>query len=93
MILALDVGNTNITCGVFNDDELVGNFRITTKMPRTSDEYGMLLSTLLEQNGLKTSDIADYLDLSPARTRAILSKMEDIEIVGKNRNRKYGIKR
>ncbi len=61
MILALDVGNTNITCGVFNDDELVGNFRITTKMPRTSDEYGMLLSTLLEQNGLKTSDIADAI--------------------------------
>ena len=36
MVLALDVGNTNITCGVFNEDEMVGTFRITTKMPRTS---------------------------------------------------------
>ena len=48
----------------------------------------------LIENGLsKTSDIADYLDLSPARTRAILLEMEDIEIVGENRNRKYGIKK
>lgn len=61
MILALDVGNTNITCGVFNDDELVGSFRITTKMPRTSDEYGMILGNLLEQNGLRTTDIEDAI--------------------------------
>lgn len=46
------------------------------------------------ENGLsKISDIADYLDLSLARTRAILSEMEDIEIVGENRNRRYRIKR
>ena len=45
------------------------------------------------ENGLsKTSDIADYLDLSPARTRAILSEMEEIEFVGENRNRKYRIR-
>ena len=50
MILALDVGNTNITCGVFDGDRIKASFRITTKMPRTSDEYGMLLSTLLERN-------------------------------------------
>ena len=39
MILTIDVGNTNITCGVFREDELVASFRITTKMPLTSDEY------------------------------------------------------
>lgn len=59
MVLALDVGNTNITCGVFNGDDMVGSFRITTKMPRTSDEYGMILGTLLEKNKLKISDIKD----------------------------------
>ena len=48
MILALDVGNTNITCGVFDGDRIKASFRITTKMPWTSDEYGMLLITLLE---------------------------------------------
>ena len=50
MILAVDVGNTNITCGVFKGDEIVASFRITTKMPRTSDEYGMMLGALLEKN-------------------------------------------
>ena len=61
MILTIDVGNTNITCGVFDKDELTATFRITTKMPRTSDEYGMLLSNLLEQNDIKQTDIQDAI--------------------------------
>ena len=44
MIMTIDVGNTNITVGVFRGDEVVSNFRITTKMPRTSDEYGITSS-------------------------------------------------
>ena len=61
MILTVDVGNTNITCGVFEKDELTVTFRITTQMPRTSDEHGMLLSNLLEQNHIKPSDIKDAI--------------------------------
>ncbi|HAG68900.1 MAG TPA: type III pantothenate kinase [Lachnospiraceae bacterium] len=47
MILAVDVGNTNITVGVFKKKELITTFRITTKLPRTSDEYGLLITELL----------------------------------------------
>ena len=61
MILTIDVGNTNITCGVFEGDEIVASFRITTKMPRTSDEYGMILGNLLAQNEIKPSDIKDAI--------------------------------
>lgn len=61
MILTIDAGNTNITCGVFDSDVIAATFRITTKMPRTSDEYGMLLSTLLEKNELKMCDIQDAI--------------------------------
>lgn len=61
MILALDVGNTNITVGVFDGDNIVGSFRITTKIPRTSDEYGMILGNLLEQNQLRADDINDAI--------------------------------
>ena len=43
MILTIDVGNTNITVGAFDEDEIKASFRITTKMPRTSDEYAMIL--------------------------------------------------
>jgi type III pantothenate kinase len=61
MILTIDVGNTNITCGVFDADELVASFRITTKMPRTSDEYGMMLSNLIQQNDIHPTDIEDAI--------------------------------
>ena len=45
MVITIDVGNTNITVGVFRGDEVMATFRITTKMPRTSDEYGMSRTT------------------------------------------------
>lgn len=61
MLLTIDVGNTNITCGVFDGDELAASFRITTKMPRTSDEYGMTLGNLLEKNKLSIGDIHDAI--------------------------------
>ena len=52
MLLALDVGNTNITIGVFKRKEIIEVFRITTKLPRTSDEFGILISSLLKEKGL-----------------------------------------
>ena len=61
MILTIDVGNTNITCGVFQGDEIAASFRITTKMPRTSDEYGMMLMNLLEQNDIHPAEIKDAI--------------------------------
>ena len=61
MIITIDVGNTNITVGVFEGEEICANFRMTTKMPRTSDEYGMLLTNLLEQNDIKHGQIVDAI--------------------------------
>ena len=61
MIVTIDVGNTNITVGVFRDDEVIATFRMTTKMPRTSDEYGMLLVNLLEQNDIHCQEIEDAI--------------------------------
>ncbi len=58
MLLALDVGNTNITIGLFDGDKLQGTFRMTTKIPRTSDEYGIFFYDLLHSRGLKR-DIVD----------------------------------
>jgi len=47
MILVVDVGNTNITCGVYEGEMLKATFRITTKIPRTSDEYAMMFTNML----------------------------------------------
>lgn len=57
MILVIDVGNTNITCGVYRGEELITTFRITTKIKRTSDEYGMMITDLLKMNEIKVSDL------------------------------------
>jgi type III pantothenate kinase len=61
MILTLDVGNTNITCGIFDGEELRASFRITTKLPRTSDEYGMMLCNMIEKNEIAVSEIKDVI--------------------------------
>lgn len=57
MLLVIDVGNTNITLGVFKKEELLGTFRMTTKLPRTSDEYGIMLKELVERQGILSKDI------------------------------------
>ena len=57
MILVVDVGNTNITYGVFNGDELVSTFRMMSKTPRTSDEYGIMIREMLKKNDIDRQTI------------------------------------
>lgn len=57
MLLVIDVGNTNITLGVFRGKELLRTFRMTTKLPRTSDEYGITLKELIECQGIDSSGV------------------------------------
>ena len=57
MILVIDVGNTNMTLGVYEGEELKATFRIMTKMPRTSDEYGVLITQLLEHRGIEAEKL------------------------------------
>ena len=57
MILVIDVGNTNITLGVFDGETLLGNWRMTTQIKRTSDESGIFICSLLENNGIDVKKI------------------------------------
>lgn len=57
MLLTIDVGNTNITMGVFDGEFLPGMFRMTTKRQRTSDEYGMTICGILEHRGIDPKQI------------------------------------
>jgi type III pantothenate kinase len=52
MLLAVDVGNTEIVLGVFNGHELEHTWRISTQAERTADELGLLLSGFLAQRGM-----------------------------------------
>lgn len=57
MILVIDVGNTNMTLGVFEGKKLRCTFRMMTKTPRTSDEYGVMITQLLKNKGIETGQL------------------------------------
>ena len=61
MLLAVDVGNSNITFGVFDKEELKVKFRLTTKNARTSDEYGQEVLGILNAQGVAVSEIDDVM--------------------------------
>lgn len=57
MLLAFDVGNTNIVIGVFKGDKLVGHWRTATSTLQTADQYGASLGMMFQLDGMKFSDI------------------------------------
>lgn len=57
MILVLDVGNTNIVLGVYKDDRLMAEWRLSTIDGRTADEYGITVFNLFKQYRLEPKDI------------------------------------
>lgn len=61
MLLVVDVGNTNITFGVFNEERIEATFRMTTKLLRTSDEYGICIRDLLKHNDVDYMNVHDVI--------------------------------
>ncbi len=61
MLLAIDIGNTNIVIGVIRDDEILFKARIATDRLRTSDQYGVEIKNMLEAFGVKREEISDCI--------------------------------
>ncbi len=61
MLLAIDVGNTNITVAIFDDRNKVGSWRISTDGRRTADEYAVWLTQLLGLSGIERGAIDDVV--------------------------------
>lgn len=57
MLLAIDVGNTNVTMGVFREEELVATWRLATDTHKLPDEYGLLIRSLLPIKGVAPQDV------------------------------------
>ncbi|WP_307342649.1 type III pantothenate kinase [Caldalkalibacillus uzonensis] len=57
MIFVIDVGNTNIVLGVYQQDQLTHHWRINTHKQQTEDEYGMLVKGLFREAGLSPLDV------------------------------------
>ena len=57
MLLVFDVGNTNIVLGVYDKENLLHHWRVSTDRQKTADEYGVLMNILFSHRGLEMSDI------------------------------------
>jgi len=57
MLLTIDIGNTNITLGLYDGDTLGPRWRLATDHNRLSDEYGILLINLFNHAGVSAKDV------------------------------------
>jgi type III pantothenate kinase len=57
MLLVIDIGNTNIVFGVYDDGNLVNHWRLSTVLHKTPDEYAILLNSLLYIEKVKLAEI------------------------------------
>ncbi len=61
MLLAIDIGNTNIVIGCIHEDRILFKARIATELHRTSDQYGVEIKNMLEAFGVCKDDIEDCI--------------------------------
>jgi len=59
MLLTLDVGNTNVTLGLFEGERLRAQWRFATDLEKLPDEYGVLIHGLLRHENLNESDVTE----------------------------------
>lgn len=61
MLLAFDVGNSNIVLGVFKDSELIHSWRMETDYNKSADEYGMIINQLFQYEKLDIEEVQDII--------------------------------
>ena len=61
MLLAIDVGNTNLVVGVFEGSKLIESWRLATDNRRSADEYGTMIESMIIREGIKPSEIDDII--------------------------------
>lgn len=59
MLLAFDIGNTNIVPGIFKGDKLVATWRLATDIHRMPDEYSVMLLNLLDRSQISPQEITE----------------------------------
>ena len=61
LLIAVDIGNTNVVLGFIHDGRIAGTYRITTKANHTSDEYGLMITQFLKLSGFAPGDVDDVI--------------------------------
>jgi type III pantothenate kinase len=77
-LLAVDIGNTQVVCGLFDDGNLLFSFRLSTCVERTADEYGLFMTRLAESRAGREIETADSIICSvvPPLTDKIETALE-----------------
>ena len=83
MLLAIDIGNTNLVIGCFENDEIKFKARIATDRTRTSDQYGVEIKNMMEAYGVHVSDIEDCIISSVVPPVFNSVKTGVIKVIGK----------
>ena len=93
MLLAVDVGNTNLTIGLFDDERLAADWRLKTDLEQTADGWGALFQTLVSLANLKLDDIDGFvfssvvpqLDASIAGVASRYLKLAPLQVTASTR--------
>jgi len=83
MLLAIDIGNTNLVIGCIENDQILFKARIATDRLRTSDQYGVEIKNMLEAYGVQIKDISDCIISSVVPPVFNSVKTGVIKIIGK----------
>ena len=83
MLLAIDIGNTNIVIGVIEDDVIRFEARIATDQVRTSDQYGVEIKNVLEAYGVTKDEIEDCIISSVVPPVFNSVKTGVVKVIGK----------
>ena len=75
MNLCIDVGNTRIYCGIFEEDAILSRFRKATDRGVSSDELGLFLRQAMRENGLEPDDVTSigFCSVVPDLNHALVS--------------------
>ena len=73
MLLVFDIGNTNMVLGVYDEENLVRDWRINTDLNKTSDEYGVLIKSLFDASNISLS-VVDAIIVSSV---AVMHSLEN----------------
>lgn len=79
MLVAIDIGNTNVVIGIYQNKELIAHWRLSSQTARTSDECWILLSSLLKSNSIDTDLVRGGIISSvvPNLTSTFIQVLED----------------
>lgn len=61
MLLAIDVGNTNVVLGVYEESKLIESWRMATDNNRSADEYGTIIDMMMRHDGIEPEKITDII--------------------------------